>query len=167
MQRHLRYYIPLDSEEEIVIVLKAKTDEEGKITGFRYIIGNGIHFFYGRLPEGYYKFAISVYRNDKENVMRIVVHSKGKYTKDEEEPYTVFFEMFNEISQFLRFFITHKGGKIDVSRAKLYPKWIELKIRYHEREELNIVRLIRHLGLKFPNHEDQSIRLEENHLNTF
>jgi len=163
LQRHLRYYMPLDENEEIVVVLKAKTDKEGKITGFRYIIGNGIHFFYGRLPDGYYKFAISVYRNDRENVTRIVVHSKGKYLEyDKEEPYTVFFAMFNEISQFLRFFTTHKGEKIDVSRAKLYPRWIELKIRYHERKELNVVRLIRHLGLKFPNHEDQSIRLEEN-----
>ena len=73
LQRHLRYYMPLDEDEEIVVVLKAKTDKEGKISGFRYIIGNGIHFFYGRLPDGYYKFAISVYRNDKENVTRIVV----------------------------------------------------------------------------------------------
>jgi len=156
LQRHLRYYMPLDEDEEIVVVLKA-SDEK-----FRYITGNGMHFFYGRLPDGYYKFAISVYRNDKENVTRIVVHSKGEYLEyDKEEPYTVFFAMFNEISQFLRFFETHKGEKIDVSRAKLYPRWIELKIRYHERKELNVVRLIRHLGLKFPNHEDKPIRFEE------
>ena len=163
LQRHLRYYMPLDENEEIVVVLKAKTDKEGKITGFRYIIGNGIHFFYGKLPNGYYKYAISVYRNDKENVTRIVVHSKSEYLKyDKEEPYTVFFAIFNEISQFLRFFTTHKGEKIDVSRAKLYPRWLELKIRYHERKELNVVRLIRHLGLRFPNHEGKPIRFEEN-----
>jgi len=163
LQRHLRYYMPLDKREEIVVTLRPKTDKDGNITGFRYIIGNGIHFFYGKLPDGYYKFAISVYRNDRENKTRMVVHSKGKYLEyDREEPHTVFFAMFNEVAKFIRFFETHKGEKIDVSRAKLYPRWIELKIRYHERRELNIVRLIRHLGLKYPNHEGRSIRIEEN-----
>jgi len=163
LKRRPRYYMSLDEREDIIVVLKPKTDKEGRITRFKYMIGNGIHFFYGRLPDGHYKCAISVYKNDRENVTRIVVHSKGKYYEyNKDEPWTVFFALFNEISRFLRFFTTHKGEKIDISRAKLYPRWLELKIRYHERKELNVVRLIRHLGLKFPNHEEHSIRLEEN-----
>jgi len=47
LKRRPRYYMPLDEQEEIIAVLKPKIDEEGKITGFKYMVGNGIHFFHG------------------------------------------------------------------------------------------------------------------------
>lgn len=159
LKRKLRYYMPLDEEEDLVVVLKSSDGVK-----FKYIIGNGIHFFFGKLSNGYYKVAISVYANEREGVTRCIVHSKGHYYDyDRDRPETVFFRLFDYLRGFFSHFETHRGLRIDLSRAKLSPFWIEQKIRYVETKELNIVRLIRNLGLKYPNHRSppKSIRIEE------
>ncbi|MHC1635467.1 MAG: hypothetical protein ACXQTS_02435, partial [Candidatus Methanospirareceae archaeon] len=164
LKRKERYYMPLDEEENLVVILKSQTDKEGKISGYKYIIGNGVYFFFGRLPDGYYKVAISVYANDRENVTRCIVHSKGHYYDyDRDRPEEVFYLLFKFLEAFFAFFETKNGVKIDISRAKLSPFWIEQKIRYNEAKELNVARLIRNLGLKYPNHRNppKSIRIEE------
>mgnify|MGYP000406754234 CR=1 FL=1 len=158
LRKERRWYLPLDEDEEVIVRLREKDGE------FRHVVGNAVHLFYGRLPDGHYKAAVSVYKNEREKVTRVVVHSKGEfYDYDPDRPETVFEALFKSLKRFFGFFETRSGVRIDVSRARLYPVWIEQKVRYAERRELDVVRLIRNLGFRYPNHRSppKSIRTEE------
>jgi len=155
LRKKLRCYFPLDEDEELVVKLKERD-------GCFVYQDNGIQFFYGRLGNGFYRASITVYRNESESVTRLVVQTKGEYLSyDAERPETVFYAVWQLVEEFLKRFETHRGQRIDASRGKLFPVRLELKLRYHERAELRVTRLIRLLGLKFPNRRRKNIRVEE------
>ena len=133
---------------------------EERPSGFRHFFRGGVHLFYKHLGKGQYKAAISVYRSQKENKTRIIVSSKGEFFKYERAE-ELFYELFKLLKEALSFFETRSGLRIDVSRAKLYPIRLELKVKYREECEPRAVAVIRELGRRFPNRRDKSIRIEE------
>lgn len=133
---------------------------EERPSGFRHFFRGGVHLFYKHLGKGQYKAAISVYRSQKENKTRIIVSSKGEFFKYERAE-ELFYELFKLLKEALSFFATRSGLRIDVSRAKLYPIRLELKVKYREECEPRAVAVIRELGRRFPNRRDKSIRIEE------
>ena len=133
---------------------------EERPSGFRHFFRGGVHLFYKHLGKGQYKAAISVYRSQKEGKTRIIVSSKGEFFKYEREE-ELFYELFKLLKEALSFFETRSGLRIDVSRAKLYPIRLELKVKYREECEPRAVAVIRELGRRFPNRRDKSIRIEE------
>ena len=133
---------------------------EERPSGFRHFFRGGVHLFYKHLGKGQYKAAISVYRSQKEGKTRIIVSSKGEFFKYERAE-ELFYELFKLLKEALSFFATRSGLRIDVSRAKLYPIRLELKVKYKEECEPRAVAVIRELGRRFPNRRDKSIRIEE------
>ena len=114
---------------------------EERPSGFRHFFRGGVHLFYKHLGKGQYKAAISVYRSQKEGKTRIIVSSKGEFFKYERAE-ELFYELFKLLKEALSFFATRSGLRIDVSRAKLYPIRLELKVKYKEESEPRAVAVI-------------------------
>ena len=190
LRRERRWHLKLDDDGDLIVRLKpvydvgggsetgteaesgaepedADVDEdvpafEERPSGFRHFFRGGVHLFYKHLGGGQYKAAISVYRSEKDRKTRILVSSKGEFFEyDREKPEELFHELFSLLKEALSFFETRGGVKIEVSRARLYPVRLELKVKYDERREPRAVAVIRELGRRFPNRRDKSIRIEE------
>ncbi|RLI85771.1 MAG: hypothetical protein DRO98_06445 [Archaeoglobales archaeon] len=114
---------------------------EERPSGFRHFFRGGVHLFYKHLGKSQYKAAISVYRPRKEGKTRIIVSSKGEFFKYERAE-ELFYELFKLLKEALSFFATRSGLRIDVSRAKLYPIRLELKVKYKEESEPRAVAVI-------------------------